>query len=72
MQVVTGVALVGMASAGVAGTSPDNTKAAVKLLVALAVPAVAWLARRSVLEGRIGLPVVGALAVGNVLVAVYW
>jgi hypothetical protein len=30
------------------------------------------LARRSVLDGRIGLPVVGLLAFGNVLVAVYW
>ncbi len=72
MQVVTGVALVGMASAGVGGSSPDNAKAAAKLLVAIAVLAVAVLARRSVLNGRIALPAVGLLAFGNVLVAVYW
>lgn len=71
-QVVTGVALVGMASAGMVGVSPDNAKAAVKLLVALAVLVAAVLTRRSVLTGRIGLPVVGLLAFGNVLVAVYW
>jgi hypothetical protein len=71
-QVVTGVALVGMASAGMAGASPNNAKAAAKLLVALAVLIVAVLARRSVLDGRLGLPAVGLLALGNVLVAVYW
>ena len=43
---VTGIVMVGLASAGVAGDEPDNAKIAVKLLVALAVTALVVLGGR--------------------------
>lgn len=72
VQVVTGLALVGLASSGVVDHEVDNTKIAVKLLVALAVLALAIVAgrRRPAPAGMIHA--IGGLAVLNVLVAVLW
>jgi hypothetical protein len=72
LQVLTGIALVGLASSGAVDVHVNNVKAAVKLTVAVAVLALAFFGRRSVSFGRIGVPAVGILALANVLVAVYW
>jgi hypothetical protein len=71
LQVVTGVALVGMASSELVAADVNTVKAAVKLTVAIAVLVLAFLARRRVPLGRVAVPAVGLLALGNVLVAVY-
>lgn len=72
-QLVTGLALVGLAEAG--DGSPDHTKVAVKLVVAVAVAACAEIAaaraRRGEPSGSL-LDGAGILAVVNVLVAVLW
>jgi hypothetical protein len=72
LQVLTGVALVGLASSGVVDVDVNNIKAAVKLSVAVIVLALVFLSRRKVSMQRLGLRVVGLLALANVLVAVYW
>jgi Ca2+/Na+ antiporter len=72
LQVLTGVVLVGLASSGAVDVNVNNAKAAVKLSVAVAVLVLAFLSRRKVSMGRIGLRAVGLLALANVLVAVYW
>ncbi|GAB2695964.1 hypothetical protein [Thalassiella azotivora] len=71
-QLVTGVALVGLASADVVDRDVDNAKITVKLLVALAVAVVVFLARRRK-EGDAGMVhAVGGLSLLNVLIAVLW
>jgi hypothetical protein len=72
LQVLTGVALVGLASSGAVDVDVNNVKAAVKLSVAIAVLVVAFLSRRKGSAARAGLRAVGLLALANVLVAVYW
>ena len=73
IQVLTGIALTGLASADLAGTPPDNAKIAVKLVVALVVLGVVYAARRGI-ESRATtlLRTAGLLAVANVFVAALW
>lgn len=71
-QLVTGIALVGLAESGAVDTELDRAKIAVKLVIALVVTvlAVANRGRASVSTGiHHGI---GGLAVVNVLVAVLW
>jgi len=72
LQVLSGVALVGLASSGAVPVPVNNIKIVVKLSVALAILALAYLGQRNVSFGRTGPAALAALALGNVLVAVYW
>ena len=70
---VTGILLVGLASAGVAGNDPNNTKIAVKLVVALAVTGLVIFGNRNsekVTRGYLGA--IAGLTVLNVGIAVLW
>ncbi|MGN8246559.1 hypothetical protein ACTHAM_000223 [Cellulomonas soli] len=70
---VTGILLVGIASAGLAGHEPNTTKVAVKLLVALAVTALVLVGTRrpeKVTTGYLGA--IAGLTVTNVAIAVLW
>lgn len=73
-QVVTGILLVGLAEAG--DDPVDNTKVAVKLVVAIAVAACAEIANGGVRRGRGEraqlVTAAGALAVLNTAIAVLW
>ena len=75
-QIVTGLVLVGLAQAGWSDGKPDNAKIAVKLVVALAVVALAEITRAKNKRGESFNPnlvhAVGGLAVVNVLVAALW
>ena len=72
IQLVTGLALVGLAASGTVDRDVDDAKIAVKLIVALAVAAlvVVHQGKRSVSK-RV-LHAIGGLAVLNVLIAVLW
>lgn len=70
---VTGLALTGLASSGVAGSEPDHVKIAVKLVVALAVTALIVVGRRRpelVTRGYLGG--IAGLTALNVAIAVLW
>jgi hypothetical protein len=67
-QILTGVALVGAAYAN--DFEPDNTKLAVKLLVALAIAGIAESQRKK--DATWAYWAVGALTVVNIVVAVVW
>lgn len=70
---VTGLALTGLASSGVAGNEPDHVKIAVKLVVALAVTALIVVGRRRpevVTRGYLGG--IAGLTALNVAIAVLW
>lgn len=69
---VTGIAMVGLASSGLAADEPDNAKIAVKLVIALAVTVLVVLGgRRSrVTTGYLGA--IAGLTVVDVVVAVLW
>ncbi|MEU6646443.1 hypothetical protein ABZ863_28405 [Saccharomonospora sp. NPDC046836] len=71
-QVITGVALVGIASAGLVANEIDNAKVAVKLAIAVAVLVLAhiWL-RRPESDRRLFGTVAGLTFV-NVVIAVIW
>ena len=75
-QIITGVALVGLASAiDSLGKDPDNAKIGVKLVIAVLVTAFAEMGRADAKRGK-DLPWMthasGGLAIVNVLVAVLW
>lgn len=72
IQLVTGLALVGLAASGTVVREVDDAKIAVKLVVALIVAFLVVLhqPKRSVSKGV--LHAIGGLAVLNVLVAVLW
>jgi len=70
---VTGLALAGIASAGLAGHGPDPAKLAVKLVVALVVTALVVLGVRKPARVTTGyLAAIAGLTVVNVAVAVIW
>ncbi len=69
---VTGVLMVGMASAGVAADEPDNVKIAVKLLIALAVTVLVVLGGRRERVTTGYLAAIAGLTVVNVAIAVLW
>lgn len=73
LQVVTGLALTGIASAGLVAGEVNNTKIAVKLVVAVAVMLLAlMLFRRRELAEKGLVAGVGGLVVVNVVIAVLW
>lgn len=70
---VTGLALTGIASASDAVDDPNNSKIAVKLVVAIIIAVLAFLAHKK--QGRVEPGIVhaiGGLAVVNVVLAVLW
>jgi hypothetical protein len=70
---VTGILLVGIASAGLAGHEPNNVKIAVKLLVALVVTGLVVVGTRrpeKVTTGYLGA--IAGLTAANVAIAVLW
>ena len=70
---VTGIAMVGLASAGLAADEPDNVKIAVKLVIALAVTALVVVGngrRERVTTGW--LAAIAGLTAVNVAIAVLW
>ncbi len=71
--VVAGIVMVGIASGSDAVADPNNTKIAVKLIVALVVAALAFVANK---EGKKVSPGVkyriAGLTIANILVAVFW
>ncbi|TLW93135.1 hypothetical protein FFT09_06820 [Saccharomonospora piscinae] len=71
-QVITGVALTGIASAGLVDTDVDNTKIAVKLVVAVAVLVLAHILWRKPQAGKGLLYTIAALTLVNVGIAVFW
>lgn len=72
VQVLTGVALTGIASAKLVDTEIDNTKIAVKLGIAVIVLVLAHILWRRPQAGRGLLYALAALTVVNVGVAVFW
>ncbi|WP_199429668.1 hypothetical protein [Qaidamihabitans albus] len=73
LQVLTGLALTGIASADLVDSEVNNTKIAVKLVVAVAVLVLALvLYRRRDLANRGLVAAVGGLTVANVIIAVFW
>ncbi len=75
-QIITGLILVGMASAiDSIGKEPDNAKVAVKLVIAILVAAFAEMGRADAKRGNDiawMTHAAGGLAIVNVLVAVLW
>lgn len=73
VQVITGIALTGIASAGLAASPPNNTKITIKLVVALVVLVLVYVARRAP-RSRVApvLGAAGALAALNVFIAALW
>lgn len=72
-QVITGVALVGIASAGLVATEVDNTKVAVKLGIAVLVLVLAHvLWRRPETSGRGLFAALAGFTLANVVIAVFW
>ncbi len=70
---VTGIAMVGIASAGLADEAPDNVKIAVKLVIALAVTALVVVGDgdgERVTTGWLGA--IAGLTAVNVAIAVLW
>lgn len=71
-QVVTGMALVGIASAGLVATEVDNTKIAVKLVVAVLVLLLALVLWRKQDAGKGVFATLAGLTLANILIAVFW
>lgn len=70
---ITGLAMVGVASAEVAGPEPNNAKVAVKLIIALVVTVLVWRGIRT--PARVSAGYLGAIAVAtvvNIAIAVFW
>lgn len=70
-QLVTGLLLVGLAEMG-DGDGPDNTKVAVKLVIALIITVLVFLGRRQKTVTVATWGAIGGLTVVNILVAVLW
>lgn len=71
-QVLTGLAVTGIASAGLVDSEVDNTKIAVKLGVAVVVLVLAHVLWRRPTAGRGVFGALAALTLLNVGVAVFW
>ncbi|MCU1432309.1 MAG: hypothetical protein JWP95_1414 [Actinotalea sp.] len=71
-QLVTGVAMVGLASSGAVDHEIDDAKAGVKLVIALTVAVLVFLGQRRGKTGPNLVHAVGGLALLNVLIAVLW
>jgi vacuolar-type H+-ATPase subunit I/STV1 len=75
LQLITGLLLVGLAyplNADVEDWEMDNAKIGVKLVILLAILALAWVNRKkeSISTGVWGA--IGGLAIANVIIAVFW
>jgi hypothetical protein len=78
--VVAGVVMMGLIESGTAGPDVDRAKLTVKLVVAVVIAVLAFLARRQGAKGDNGTGAVapalkhtiGILAIVNVIVAVFW
>lgn len=72
-QLVTGVLLVGIASAGlVPGEEVDHAKIAVKLVVVLIITALAFIGRKRPLPQTGIWGAIGVLTLANIVIAVFW
>ncbi len=71
-QLVTGFALVGLASSGMVDSDVDNIKIAVKLVVALVVASLVMVNRNKDDVAPRVAHAIGGLALLNVVVAVFW
>ncbi|MBK1784908.1 hypothetical protein [Prauserella cavernicola] len=71
-QVLTGVALVGIASAGLVAAEPDNTKVAVKLAIAVVVLVLAHILWRRPESGKGVFYGLAGFTLANVVIAVFW
>lgn len=70
---VTGIIMVGLGSAGIAGPEPNNTKIGVKLVITLVVTAMVIVAgRRAESTSRGMLGGIAGLTVLNIALAVLW
>ncbi|OLT46376.1 hypothetical protein BJF85_17290 [Saccharomonospora sp. CUA-673] len=72
VQVVTGLALAGISSAGVAGPEPIHMKLGVKLLIAVAVLVLAHILWRRPDANRNIFHALGAATLINVVIASMW
>jgi hypothetical protein len=73
LQLITGIALVGIYSAGlVEGEEVNNSKVAVKLSVAIVVYVLALVFRKRVPAPSWALWAIGGLTLTNVIIAVSW
>ena len=72
-QLVTGVLLVGIASAGlVSGEEVDHAKIAVKLVIVLIITVLAFVGRRRTPPQTALWGTIGALTLAKVVIAVFW
>ena len=73
-QVVTGVLLVGIASAGLLGEDEtvNHQKVGVKLVIALVVAVIAFVGRRRSGAQTALWAAAGGLSIANVIIAVFW
>ena len=72
-QLVTGVLLVGIASAGlVPGEEVDHAKIAVKLVIVLIITALAFIGRRRTPPQTAIWGTIGLLTTVNIVIAVFW
>ncbi len=73
LQIITGVALVGIYSAGlVEDETVDNAKIAVKLGVVLVIYVLALIFRKRTVAPSWALWLIGLLTVSNIIIAVVW
>ena len=73
LQLITGIALVGIYSAGlIEGEEVNNSKIAVKLSVAIVVYVLALVFRKRVPAPSWALWAIGGLTLANVIIAVSW
>ena len=71
LQLITGIALVGVIQ--VAGLDEiNNAKIGVKLAVLVVITVIAFLNRKKDPVARWVIPVIGALALVNIVIAVFW
>ena len=73
LQIITGIALVGIYSAGlIEGETVDNAKIAVKLSVVVIIYVLALVFRKREVAPSWALWLIGLLTVSNIAVAVIW
>ncbi|CAN5362413.1 hypothetical protein BH11ACT5_BH11ACT5_03050 [soil metagenome] len=71
LQLVTGIALVGVISAGT-DDHVDNVKIAVKLAIVIAITVIAFINRKKTTPPVWVVPTIGVLTLANVVIAVFW
>ena len=71
LQLVSGIALVGVISAGT-DDHVDNIKISVKLAVLVAITVIALVNRKKAAAPAWVVPTIGVLTLANVVIAVFW